>query len=120
MIYTILRTDGTSDTHEAPNAVLALDAIKTMIQAEWVDTVNLRDGRVLIVDDNGYEVAPESSVDPETGVLRIKNVAVRALKPVNVTATALYHAICQPGVTHQLVGDVAVVREADFRPSSEP
>jgi len=34
--------------------------------------------------------------------------------PVNAAATALYHARCLPGTTHQIVGDVVIVPDSDF------
>lgn len=39
---------------------------------------------------------------------------IRARKPVNAKATELYHAVCKPGTTHQIVGDVAIVNDEDF------
>jgi len=29
-------------------------------------------------------------------------------------ATALYHSVCLPGTTHQIVGDVAIAIDAEF------
>ncbi len=59
------------------------------IGADVCDTVNLRDGRFMYVDDLGHQ----------------------RRRPVNAKATALYHGVCIPGTTHQIVGDVAIVRE---------
>ena len=39
----------------------------------------------------------------------------RALTKAVADATALYHGVCHPGTTHQIVGDVAIVHEKDFR-----
>ena len=35
-------------------------------------------------------------------------------KPINEKATALYHANCRPGTTHQIVGDVVIVPDEDY------
>lgn len=67
--------------------------IETLIGARGVDSVNLRDGRVMLVDDLGHVIEPR--------------------RPVNHKATALYHGVCRPGTTHQIVGDVAIVVDAD-------
>lgn len=33
--------------------------------------------------------------------------------PVNPKATKLYHAVCVPGTTHQIVGDVVVIEDME-------
>ena len=71
---------------------ISMDDICTLIGAEVLDTVNLRDGRVMVIDDAGA----------------IKNL------PVNPEATGLYHAICIPGTTWLIRGDVVIVRDADY------
>jgi hypothetical protein len=40
--------------------------------------------------------------------------ALLAGKPVNPRATELYHAVCYPGTTHAIHGDVAVANDSDF------
>lgn len=70
----------------------AINVIHTFLRAEVLDTVNLRDGRVMMVDDLGHSKG----------------------LPVNEKATELYHGICKPGTTHQIVGDVAIVVDADL------
>jgi len=62
------------------------------IGADAADTVNLRDGRVMVVDDTGMVEG----------------------KPVNQQATELYRSVCRPGVTHPICGDVAVCVDEDF------
>lgn len=54
--------------------------------------MNLRDGRVMLVDDNGL---------------------AKGL-PRNPEATRLYHAVCRPGTTQPIVGDVAIALDEDF------
>lgn len=111
----ILRATGAQEEHRVGRHIL-LDWCRRMIGADMVDTVNLRDGRVMIVDDLGYEVdvrTREGDVFGKPGIIE-ERIPVKALKPVNAQATALYHGVCRPGTTHQIVGDVAVVWDRDF------
>jgi hypothetical protein len=79
----ILRADGTREPFEGDP-----DELRVVIDApEGFDTVNLRDGRFMYVADLGHP---------------------RGL-PVNPEATKLYLAVCLPGTTHHIVGDVAVI-----------
>ena len=110
LVRRIIRADGTEQDLPGP---LPYRELAKMIDARACDTVALRHlGQplhVMLVDDYGYET--------ETITLRpglIEQRPVRALKPVNVKATALYHAECVPGTTHQIVGDVVVVPDDDF------
>lgn len=116
----VIRTDGREERHEVSRAVLIAE-IERLIGASITDTVNLRDGRVMFVDDLGYEYERvERDTTPED-VARlgfdprviIEHRTLRACKPENEKATALYHAICVPGTTHKIVGDVAIIRDAD-------
>ena len=108
----ILRVSGARETHTVGRHIL-MDWIQRMIDATTLDTVNLRDGRVMLIDDNGYET--ETIEHPSAaGVLHLEVRAMRALKPVNSYATALYHAVCRPGTLHAIVGDVAIARDEDF------
>jgi len=93
----------------------AVPEIARLIDARTLDLVNLRDGRVMLVDDDGYEVEVQERDPPPGFAVAFERVPVRAAKPVNPIATGLYHAICHPGTTHQIVGDVAIVRDEDFR-----
>ncbi len=108
MKVVILKVDGTSATIST-NKTAAIKAIERAIGATCLDTVNLRDGRVMFVDDAGYEIEP---VQHGPGVLELK--CTKARKPVNQKATQLYWSICKPGTTHRIVGDVAIVNDADF------
>lgn len=108
MKITIIRTDGSEECHEVSKA-LVFRTIDRLIGADCTYTVNLGDGRVMVVDDNGYE---SKCVDNGNGHFAL--VPMRARKPVNAKATALYHAICVPGTRHQIVGDVAIAIDADF------
>ena len=107
MTIAILRCDGTTEQHVIARAGAAR-TIGQLLGAELLDTVNLRDGRVMLVDDHGYDTVP---VTTEHGVFLNP---VRALKPVNLKATAIYHSVCRPGTTHEIVGDVVIVNDADF------
>ena len=91
MNVTIIRTSGTREQHDIPRHS-AIREIRKLIGAECLDTVNLRNGDVLLVDDTGM-------VDG---------------RPVNPEATKLYHGVCRAGTVHCIHGDVAVARDADF------
>jgi hypothetical protein len=109
IIRKIIRTDGTEEPFDAPRKIG--DLCKA-IGAGLIDTVQLRHlglpVHVMLVDDNGWET---KSVEKPNGV---ELVPVRARKPVNEKATALYLANCRPGTTHQIVGDVVVCPDDDF------
>lgn len=105
----VIRTTGAREQHEIPRS-RPLDSIYKLIGCDTVDTVNLRDGRVMLVDDNGYEPGPVIEHAPG----RFEMVPGPARKPFNPGATKLYHSVCRPGTTHQIVGDVAIVRDEDF------
>lgn len=84
----VIRTNGVEEEFDRP-----FRDIEGLIDAQGLDTVNLRDGRVMVVDDLGH---------------------VRAPRPqVNAKATELYHSVCRPGTRHQIVGDVAIVVDAE-------
>lgn len=115
----VIRTDGTHETHTVTQKT-ALQEIYLLIGCRTIDTVTLPNGMVMLVDDDGYEVEvvdhgtqPDPRFDGRpTRVFERK--CVHAKKPVNHEATQLYWARCRPGTTHQIVGDVAVVRDEDF------
>lgn len=62
--------------------------LERLLGADCCDTVNLRNGWTMVVDDVGHQ----------------KRL------PVNAKATALYHSICRPGTTWEIRGDVAIIR----------
>lgn len=66
--------------------------IQQLISCAICDCVNLKDGRVMIVDDTGM-------LDD---------------KPVNPKATEMYRKICRPGTVHAIHGDVVIATDADF------
>lgn len=105
----IIRTDGTIEPVDKP---MPVGAIEKMIGAATADTTMLRHlGHpriVMAVDDNGYETRAEQ----HGNVTEL--VPVRARKPVNEIATALYLANCTPGTTHQIVGDVYICPDDDY------
>ena len=89
--FKVIRTDGSeSIIDQAPT----LDAIYRAIGCTCSDHVTLSHSSIMIVDDTGM-------IDG---------------KPVNVKATALYHAKCKPGTTHQIHGDVAIITEKQQGP----
>jgi len=85
----ILRTDG---TEEIINRKVPWTELETILNCDCFDTVNLHDGHVMLVDDNGIADA----------------------KQINHKATDLYHGVCRPGTTFPIVGDVAIVWDEDF------
>jgi hypothetical protein len=88
--YRVLRVDGTEET--IPRKPTIQDIERT-IGSTWLDTVDLRRNNVvMLVDDNGHADG----------------------KPINPKATELYHAVCKPGTTWPIVGDVALVNDEDF------
>jgi hypothetical protein len=82
----LIRTDGREEFVD-----MEFRAIREAIAADGLDSVNLRDGRVMLVDDTGL-------IDG---------------KPLNRKATELYHGVCYPGTTHPIAGDVAIVVDAE-------
>jgi hypothetical protein len=86
-----LTTEGKITVHEYPGKV-SFRVLAELVDYEWFDFVNLRDGRVMAVDD--------------TGILDGK--------PVNPIATAIYHSVCIPGCTQTIHGDVLIVNDSDF------
>lgn len=106
----IIYADGREQ--DLPDPV-AMPEIARLIGAATLDTVNLRHmgspRHVMFVDDGGYETKLV-----ELAPWHMELRPVRARKPVNANATALYHLNCQPGTTHQIVGDVVIAPDADF------
>lgn len=104
----IIRTSGAIEQHDIPRN-LVWNRLEALLGATCFDAVTLDVGRVMIVDDNGYET---KTVDHGNG--HIELVPISARKPVNQAATELYWLRCRPGTTHQIVGDVAIVNDEDF------
>jgi hypothetical protein len=105
----VIRTDGREEIVKGKPKVAAMHA---MIGAESLDFVRI--GKLvpsdltMAVDDFGWET--ERIETPGKVELR----PVRARKPINAKATALYLAVCRPGTTHQIAGDVAVFHDEDI------
>ena len=90
VIRKLIRADGTETDLHGPHA---MQDVKQMIGATTVGAIRLRDRvHVMLVDDDGY--------DKEL--------------PVNAEATRLYHEVCLPGTTWQIVGDVVIVPDFDY------
>ncbi len=87
----IIRADGVHKTASIDGNNW-LHETEQLIGADILDTVDLRDGRLMFVDDLGHS----------------KDL------PSNPEATALYHKICKPGTTHQIKGDVVIGNDKDF------
>jgi len=104
----VIRTSGREEVHEVPPGIAAIRAIHTLLSRETVDVVNVRDGRLMVVDDEAWE--SETVVHPGGA---IELVARTPRKPINVKATALYRAVTMPN-DHQIAVDVAIVFDADL------
>lgn len=63
-----------------------------LIGATLLNVVDLRDGRMLMVDESGH---PKGL-------------------PLNPFGTNLYRSVCRPGTTSTVVGDVLVVPAVEF------
>lgn len=81
-----------SGTERELSIPLTIHEIHALIGADICDTVNLRNGDVMLVDDLGHK----------------KNLMI------NEKATAIYHKLCIPGTTHKILGTVVIVPDADF------
>lgn len=109
----IIRTDGTEEiVRPRPNKAQSLTSIiRGLINAD-LDFVRIGklvpNDLTMAVDDNGWET---EMIDHGDGQFEMK--PFRARKPINAKATALYLAICVPGTTHQIVGDVAIFHDDD-------
>lgn len=87
----IIRSDGTREHHELSKHNL-LNSVHQLIGAECCDSVNLRNGKVMMVDDTGM-------IDG---------------KPINDEATKIYHEKCGGMTPNSIHGDVAIVVDKDF------
>ena len=87
----VIRADGTNETATVARANWVKE-IEQLIGVDCLDSVDLRDGRIMFVDDLGYSKG----------------------LPDNSEATSLYCKICKPGTTHQIKGDVVIGRDEDF------
>lgn len=84
----IYRANG---TREVFNEKPTIPRLKELTGSETFDTVNFRNGSVMMVDDNGYQKG----------------------LPINLAATGFYR-FRAPTSDHVIVGDVAIVNDNDF------
>ena len=87
----IIRVDGSHETASVDRSNWLHDT-EQLIGADILDTVDLRDGHLMFVDDLGHSKG----------------------LPDNPEATTLYHRICKPGTTHQIKGHVVIGKDTDF------
>jgi hypothetical protein len=85
----IVRASGKVEVFNVP---LSMRRIRKMLGATGIDTVSLPDGMVMLVDDEGHKKQLE----------------------INTVGTALYLKRCKDGTTHFILGDIAIVPDADF------
>lgn len=81
----IIRTGGLREPIENTRSIAE---ISNHIGTRDLATVNLRNGFTMFLDDLGHQKG----------------------LPFNAEGTRLYHSICRPGTTHQILGDVVLVR----------
>jgi len=105
----LIRTDGTHEWHEISRNG-AIQSCCRLMGCELTDSVNLRDGRVMLMDDDGWETRTER---PEGHIVLVP-IRPKAGKQINPEATRIYRSVCKPGTTHQIVGDVIIVNDEDF------
>jgi hypothetical protein len=108
----VIRADGTESVVPMLKGTPPTEQAALLIGADMLDFVRigLLEGTdlVMAVDDNGweYEVVQHNEQ-------HFEHRAIKARKPINQRATELYHEICKPGTTHQIVGDVAIMHDGD-------
>ena len=114
----VLRIDGTIEPIDGPGNLDEYHAkIRALIGCERTDSFMLADRvHIMILDDAGWEYEVTEERDEATRTVIVTHHTTRALKPVNAEATRLYHAVCVPGTTHEIVGDVVIVPDSDFAP----
>jgi hypothetical protein len=110
----ILRCNGNHETFKLSRNWS--DQIRKLINAKALDFVSIGRGSgsdlIMAVDDFGYETeAIDHGIIDGTAVTELR--PVKALKPINPEATKLYHQVCKPNTTHQIVGDVAILHDND-------
>lgn len=103
MRVTIIRTTGVEEEHDVPYSDLT-----KLLDARYLFIVDLRDGRVMYGDDEGYVSIP---VQHSSSFVEL--VCGEARKLYNKKATTLYHSICKEGTTHRIVGDVAICKQVE-------
>lgn len=93
----LIKANGETSKHQFQR--LTISNIKKLVDYDIFDCVNLRDGRVMMVDDISHtrEVKP----------------------PINEEATRLYHSVCVLGTTWPILGDVIVTNDADWQVPNE-
>lgn len=89
------------DDSEEHRDVSGFSELAKLIGSTLTDSVNLRDGRVMLVDDTGHQ---RISFEAQPGKFTTK-----ARKQINIKATTLYHSVCRPGAAHVIRGDVVIV-----------
>jgi len=106
----VIRADGTEEVVKGKPKVAA---IRSLISAEGLDFVRIGklvpNDVIMAVDDFGWETE-----QIEHSPTHIELRPIRPRKPLNAKATALYLAVCRPGTTHQIAGDVAIFHDEDI------
>lgn len=89
----VITTDGIAVTlHRAPT----VDDLRRIIKADALDVVRV--GKLI----------------PNDVVMYVDDLGLKTHKPINEEATKLYLAICIPGATGKIAGDVVLVHDEDL------
>lgn len=112
----IIRTNGMEEKHVTTSED-AFALMREQLRADTLETINLKDGRVMFIDEDGYEIALVERKVPGFDVA-LERAPVVAKKAINDKATQMYQSA--PGAAagawpnHRIVGDVAIVWDKDF------
>lgn len=115
MTIMILKTNGTHETYTVPaKEGIRMGVLHKLLGFDTLDVVRIGklqgSDLVMVVNDNGYVTR---TVEHGRNQFELKPVVARF--PINSEATKYYHAICRPGTTHQIVGDVAIFHDDDVK-----
>jgi hypothetical protein len=110
--FLVVRTSGEEEVHTYEKDKDLLPLIRKALKFSGFDFVRVGKAignpfLTMLVDDVGYEF---TTVERAPG--HWENVPTKAKKPTNKKATEWYHAICIPGTTHAIVGDVAIFQDS--------
>jgi len=116
MVY-IIRADGTEEKREIPYGRSSLEILRDVLPYKDFD-ISVHFSREheepgalisMVLDDHGWDYK-EVWHSPN----HVEHVPTKAKHPVNEKATELYWSVCQPGATHMIVGDVALIHDSRY------
>jgi hypothetical protein len=98
----VLRANGLKEEHTIPK-LNYMNTIQKMIGADSLDTVNVF---------KNADIGPQFTM--RQPVMVLDDLGYQKELTTNVAATVLYLSICRPGTTHEILGDVVIIDDADF------